>query len=325
MDLVLLCTGANGRSNGVAARGEAGPHARAAASARRSARSVCPACWWPAAKARAARWPCWRRAWKRTVAAPAATPRRTWSTGASARRSTASRSRPTRWSRWPSRSALPSRRCLAEFAELTTFEVGTAFAFLHFAQSALDMAVLEVGVGGRFDATNLVEPLVSVITPISYEHTRDARSDAGGDRRAQGWHPADVAARASVAPQPEGRRVERIERRRARGRRDWRWANDRSAATRSVGRANAYGRAGRPPARQRHDRGGGPARAGWRLRATPIRAGLEHVEWPGPIAGAALGAVAGARWRPQCRLGRGPAAGDRPAFRVRALECWCWV
>jgi dihydrofolate synthase/folylpolyglutamate synthase len=54
---------------------------------------------------------------------------------------------------------------------LTTFEVGTALALLHFARQEVNVAVLEVGVGGRYDATNLVEPLVSVVAPISYDHT----------------------------------------------------------------------------------------------------------------------------------------------------------
>src|SRR5205807_7155673 len=53
----------------------------------------------------------------------------------------------------------------------TTFEVGTALAFLYFARQRVDIAVVEVGTGGRFDATNLVDPLVSVITPISFDHT----------------------------------------------------------------------------------------------------------------------------------------------------------
>ncbi|HWT66782.1 MAG TPA: folylpolyglutamate synthase/dihydrofolate synthase family protein [Terracidiphilus sp.] len=51
------------------------------------------------------------------------------------------------------------------------FETLTAMAFLHFADSAVDIAVLEVGMGGRLDATNVVEPLVSVITDISLDHT----------------------------------------------------------------------------------------------------------------------------------------------------------
>jgi dihydrofolate synthase/folylpolyglutamate synthase len=51
------------------------------------------------------------------------------------------------------------------------FEAMTALAFLHFAEEAVDPAVLEVGMGGRLDATNVVEPLVSVITDISLDHT----------------------------------------------------------------------------------------------------------------------------------------------------------
>jgi dihydrofolate synthase/folylpolyglutamate synthase len=51
------------------------------------------------------------------------------------------------------------------------FETVTTLAFLHFAAAAVDIAVLEVGMGGRLDATNVVEPLVSVITDISLDHT----------------------------------------------------------------------------------------------------------------------------------------------------------
>jgi dihydrofolate synthase / folylpolyglutamate synthase len=51
------------------------------------------------------------------------------------------------------------------------FEILTAMAFLHFAAEAIDIAVLEVGMGGRLDATNIVSPLLSVITDISLDHT----------------------------------------------------------------------------------------------------------------------------------------------------------
>lgn len=50
------------------------------------------------------------------------------------------------------------------------FEVLTALGFLYFAESKVQAAVLEVGMGGRLDATNVVEPLVSVITDISLDH-----------------------------------------------------------------------------------------------------------------------------------------------------------
>jgi dihydrofolate synthase/folylpolyglutamate synthase len=52
------------------------------------------------------------------------------------------------------------------------FEMLTAIAFEHFASARLDIAVLEVGMGGRLDATNVVEPRVSVITDISLDHQK---------------------------------------------------------------------------------------------------------------------------------------------------------
>ncbi|HEY4379122.1 MAG TPA: folylpolyglutamate synthase/dihydrofolate synthase family protein [Acidobacteriaceae bacterium] len=50
------------------------------------------------------------------------------------------------------------------------FETLTALAFLHFAEAGVEIAVLEVGLGGRLDATNIVEPLLSVITDIALDH-----------------------------------------------------------------------------------------------------------------------------------------------------------
>jgi dihydrofolate synthase/folylpolyglutamate synthase len=58
-----------------------------------------------------------------------------------------------------------------QIPRLTTFEVMTALAFDFFAQRGVEIAVLEVGLGGRLDATNVVTPLVSAITSISYDHT----------------------------------------------------------------------------------------------------------------------------------------------------------
>jgi dihydrofolate synthase/folylpolyglutamate synthase len=52
----------------------------------------------------------------------------------------------------------------------TFFEATTAMAFLYFARENTDVAIMEVGMGGRLDATNLITPLVSVITNISMEH-----------------------------------------------------------------------------------------------------------------------------------------------------------
>jgi dihydrofolate synthase/folylpolyglutamate synthase len=54
----------------------------------------------------------------------------------------------------------------------TYFEIVTALAMLHFARQKCDAAVLEVGMGGRLDSTNVCGPLVSVITSISFDHTQ---------------------------------------------------------------------------------------------------------------------------------------------------------
>lgn len=52
----------------------------------------------------------------------------------------------------------------------TFFEQVTMIAYLHFAESKVDLAVLEVGMGGRLDATNICQPLVTAITPIGFDH-----------------------------------------------------------------------------------------------------------------------------------------------------------
>ncbi|MYH82528.1 bifunctional folylpolyglutamate synthase/dihydrofolate synthase [Candidatus Poribacteria bacterium] len=59
----------------------------------------------------------------------------------------------------------------SEFGRVSFFEIYTALAFTYFADKATDFAVIEVGLGGRLDATNVVTPVATVITPISLEHT----------------------------------------------------------------------------------------------------------------------------------------------------------
>jgi len=53
----------------------------------------------------------------------------------------------------------------------TFFEIATAMGFYHFSQENVDWAVIETGMGGRFDATNIIKPQVSIITNLSIEHT----------------------------------------------------------------------------------------------------------------------------------------------------------
>lgn len=64
------------------------------------------------------------------------------------------------------------RPLVEQTPDITWFEIVTAIAFLHFADSALDVAVVEVGLGGRLDATNVLTPEVAVITSLSLDHTQ---------------------------------------------------------------------------------------------------------------------------------------------------------
>lgn len=57
-----------------------------------------------------------------------------------------------------------------DFPDAIVFELITALAFDYFARAGIEFAVLEVGLGGRLDATNVVTPRVSIITSISYDH-----------------------------------------------------------------------------------------------------------------------------------------------------------
>jgi dihydrofolate synthase / folylpolyglutamate synthase len=90
---------------------------------------------------------------------------------------------------------------------LTWFELVTAVAFLYFARQAVDVAVVEVGLGGRLDATNVIIPLVSVITSLSLDHTEllgnslvEIATEKGGIIKpgipvVTAWQPAEALAR----------------------------------------------------------------------------------------------------------------------------------
>ena len=68
---------------------------------------------------------------------------------------------------WPEAEHVSER---GEYGDLTFFEFVTAMAFLHFSKIGADFQVIEVGLGGRLDATNVVSPEVCVITPIMLDH-----------------------------------------------------------------------------------------------------------------------------------------------------------
>ncbi|HEU65265.1 MAG TPA: bifunctional folylpolyglutamate synthase/dihydrofolate synthase, partial [Chloroflexi bacterium] len=67
---------------------------------------------------------------------------------------------------------IESMRQDANFSQLTYFEALTALAFAYFRKKQVDFQVLEVGLGGRLDATNVASPVVCIITPISLDHTQ---------------------------------------------------------------------------------------------------------------------------------------------------------
>ena len=77
------------------------------------------------------------------------------------------------------------KSAVAKVPKLTTFEITTALGFLAFTRQGCNAVVLEVGLGGRLDATNIVIPKVSVITSLSYDHTAvlgDTLSKIAGEK-----------------------------------------------------------------------------------------------------------------------------------------------
>ncbi len=87
--------------------------------------------------------------------------------------------------------AAASQRLEAEHPELgtpTAFEIVTTMALLAFAQAEVDLAVVEVGMGGRLDATNVVTPDVAAISSISLDHTAIPGRYVVQDRDGEGRH-----------------------------------------------------------------------------------------------------------------------------------------
>ncbi len=94
------------------------------------------------------------------------------------------------------------RPALDSIPDITWFEVTTALVFLYFARRKVDVAVVEVGLGGRLDATNIVRPIVSVITSISYDHTHLLGDSLASIAREKGGIIKDGVPVVS-APQPD--------------------------------------------------------------------------------------------------------------------------
>ena len=67
-------------------------------------------------------------------------------------------------------SFVERNRSVIEEIKPSFFEVTVAMAFQHFADEEVDLAVIEVGLGGRLDSTNIIEPILGAVTSISYDH-----------------------------------------------------------------------------------------------------------------------------------------------------------
>ncbi len=98
---------------------------------------------------------------------------------------------------------------------VTFFEIATALGLLHFVRRRVEAAVLEVGLGGRFDATNVCRPQVAVVTSISYDHTQQLGNTLASIAREKAGIIKPGRPVVSGARAPEARAViERLSRRR---------------------------------------------------------------------------------------------------------------
>lgn len=184
-----------------------------------------------------------------------------------------------------------------DVGRVTTYEVGTALALAHFADRQVDIAVLEIGVGGGLDALNAVDPVLSAITSVSLDHT-DVLGDtleliasekagilrAGRAGVSAPQRPEAMAAIRGVARE-KGARLYEVGR-------DWRWSEGTEAGTIDV--QGPFGPLGglRVALLGDHQRDNATVAVaalqllleqGFRVDGEAIRRGLAGVEWPGRI------------------------------------------
>lgn len=168
----------------------------------------------------------------------------------------------------------------------TEFEVGTALAFCALRRSQVDVAVVEVGLGGRLDATNVVSPLLTVITAIDLDHTQvlgDTLAQVAGEK-AGILKPGVPLVLAPQQPEAEAvvrRRAEEV------------GAPVRDAVPGHCGPFTALqGQPLRLPLLGSHQQvnaavaitaAGVLAEAGWDIDAGTVARGLANVRWPGRI------------------------------------------
>ncbi len=188
------------------------------------------------------------------------------------------------------------RRQVSEIGCLTTFDVGTVLSLVSFARAGVDVAVVEVGVGGATDATNVLEPVISLIGPVGLDHRPTLGPDLGSIAREK----AGVARSGAslIVGRQEREALEVIEAHacrvgasmRALGR-DFRaeasdWSPDSFQFEGGLGEIGGL----RTPLQGDFQRDNAVTavaaavaltRTGWSIADEAIREGLSSVEWPG--------------------------------------------
>ncbi len=177
---------------------------------------------------------------------------------------------------------------------LTQFEVITAMAFLHFARVPVAAAVVEVGLGGRLDSTNVISPLVSVVTNVGLEHAEHLGPTVTAIAREKGGIIKPGAPLVTGAQSPARGSLEQ----RAAELGSPVYAEDRDFEVRREGRGYAYrGRRWRLDGLelgllggyQRHNLGLALAtleileERGWRLPEAAVRRAFRDARWPGRL------------------------------------------
>ena len=182
----------------------------------------------------------------------------------------------------------------------TFFELTTALSFLHFARHKVDIAVVEVGLGGRLDTTNVLTPQVAVLTPIGLEHTRllgNTLAAIAGEK-AGIVKPHSCVVSASQAPEVVevfARRCQEQDATLLLAERDFQWHVEMSTC---YGNRMHFDAAGQHltdlevPLLGRHQAANAAValevvsqlqQQGWPITEAHIRQGLAHVRWDGRL------------------------------------------
>jgi dihydrofolate synthase / folylpolyglutamate synthase len=207
-------------------------------------------------------------------------------------------------------AAVEAARVRGEVVPLTYFEFATLSALCCFAEAKLDLAILEVGLGGRLDAVNLIDADVAILTSVDLDH----QQYLGDTREKIGWEKAHIAraARPIIYADPDmpssveevvgdiGARLYRINRdyRVVKQENQWQWLGS------IEGRDNTRHALPIPALRGRYQLNNAAAALaalaalsdGLPISATEVKRGLLEVEWPGRMQVLRHSPTRSARW-----------------------------